>query len=40
MFWIGLIVGLFIGTNISLALYACIIAGGRADEYISKSTFK
>ena len=40
MFWIGLIVGLFIGANISLVLYACIIEEGRADEYISKSTFK
>ena len=40
MFWIGLIVGLFIGANISLALYACIIAGGRADEHVNKYTFK
>lgn len=32
MFWIGLIIGLFIGANVSLLLYACIIAGKKADE--------
>lgn len=32
MFWIGFIVGVIIGANISLILYACIIAGKRCDE--------
>lgn len=27
MFWLGLIIGLFVGANISLILYACIVAG-------------
>ena len=27
MFWIGLIIGLIVGANISLILYACIIVG-------------
>ena len=32
MFWIGLIVGLFAGANISLILYACIIAGKESEQ--------
>ena len=32
MFWTGLVVGLIVGANISLVLYACIIAGKKADE--------
>ena len=36
MFWIGFIVG----ANVSLILYACIIAGGKADEHINESTIK
>ena len=32
MFWIGFIVGLFLGANISLILYACIIAGKESDR--------
>ena len=32
MFWIGLIVGLFVGANISLILYACIVAGKESDR--------
>lgn len=32
MFWIGLIIGLVIGANVSLLLYACIIAGKKSDE--------
>ena len=32
MFWTGLIIGLILGANVSLILYACIIAGKRADE--------
>lgn len=38
MFWIGFIVGLIVGANVSLILYACIIAGGKADEHIDKFT--
>lgn len=40
MFWIGLIVGLIVGANVSLIFYACIVAGGRADEHIDKFTSK
>lgn len=32
MFWIGLIIGLVIGANISLILYAGIIAGKESDK--------
>lgn len=32
MFWTGLVVGLIVGANVSLVLYACIIAGKKADE--------
>lgn len=32
MFWIGLTIGLIVGTNISLILYACIIAGKESDR--------
>lgn len=32
MFWIGLVVGLIVGANVSLVLYACVIAGKKADE--------
>lgn len=28
------IIGLFLGANVSLFLYACIIAGKKADEHI------
>lgn len=31
MFWLGLIIGLFIGANLSLILYACIVAGKESD---------
>lgn len=34
------ILGLIIGANVSLILYACIVAGGKADEQIDKSSFK
>lgn len=34
------ILGMIIGANISLILYACILAGRRADEHIDESTFK
>lgn len=32
MFWVGLIIGLLIGANLSLLLYACIIAGNESDR--------
>jgi len=32
MFWTGLIVGLILGANISLFLYAIIIAGRERDK--------
>lgn len=32
MFWIGFIVGLVLGANISLFLYAIILSGKQADE--------
>ena len=32
MFWTGLVIGLIVGANASLILYACIIVGKRADE--------
>ncbi len=40
MFWIGLLIGIIIGANVSLILYALIIAGRRADEHFNESTFK
>lgn len=40
MFWVGFIVGIILGANISLVLYAIILAGRRADEQIDKSSFK
>lgn len=33
---IQFLVGLFLGANISLFLYACIIAAKKADEHIDK----
>jgi len=32
MFWTGLILGLILGANISLFLYAIILAGKESDE--------
>ena len=32
LFWIGLIVGLILGANISLFLYAIILAGKERDK--------
>lgn len=29
MFWLGLIIGLIIGANIALIIYACILVGKR-----------
>lgn len=34
MFWIGLIIGLIVGANVSLLLYACIVVGKEADKKI------
>lgn len=34
MFWLGLIVGLVLGANISLFLYAMIIAGKESERKI------
>lgn len=34
MFWIGMLVGLIVGGNITLVLYACIIAGKESDRHI------
>ena len=36
MFWIGLLVGLVLGANISLFLYAIILAGKRSDEIVER----
>ncbi len=32
MFWMGLIIGLLVGANLSLILYACIVAGKESDK--------
>ena len=32
MFWLGLIIGLFVGANLSFILYACIVAGKESDR--------
>ena len=32
MFWLALIIGLFVGANLSLILYACIVAGKESDR--------
>lgn len=32
MFWLGLIVGLVVGANVSLILYACILVGKDSDS--------
>lgn len=32
LFWIGLVVGLILGANISLFLYAIIVAGKERDK--------
>ena len=37
MFWLGLIIGLLIGANLSLLLYACIIAGKESDRRIGNT---
>lgn len=34
------IIGLFLGANISLFLYACILAGKKADEHIENEEVK
>ncbi len=36
MFWIGCIIGLVLGANISLFLYAIILTGKKSDEKIEE----
>lgn len=36
MFWIGVIIGLIIGANVSLILYACIIVGKESDRHCER----
>lgn len=36
MFWIGMIVGLIIGSNVTLILYACILAGKESEQKVEK----
>ena len=33
MFWIGLIIGVIVGANLALVLYACVIAGKDSDKH-------
>lgn len=36
MFWLGLIIGLILGANISLFLYAMIVTAKQSDEKIDR----
>ena len=36
MFWLGFVIGLVLGANISLFLYAIILSGKQADENLKK----
>ena len=36
MFWIGLIIGLMVGANVSLLLYACIVIGKESDKRVNR----
>lgn len=40
MFWIGFIIGLVLGANISLFLYAFILSGKKADEKLERGNVK
>lgn len=40
MFWVELLIELKLGANVSLILYAYIIAGGRVDEHIDEFTIQ
>ena len=40
MFWLGLIIGLVLGANISLFLYAIILTGKRSDEALERRNIK
>ncbi len=40
MLWIGLSIGLIVGANISLILYACIIAGKERDSFVKIKYFQ
>jgi len=37
MFWLGIIIGLVLGANISLFLYAMIIAGKQSERKMSNN---
>lgn len=37
---ISFIIGLFVGANLGLFLYACILAGKKADEHIYREEEK
>lgn len=39
MFIIGMLIGLVLGANISLFLYAIILSGKRADESMEKEVY-
>lgn len=36
MFWLGLIIGLIVGANVSLLLYACIVVGKESDKKVKR----
>ena len=36
MFWLGFVIGLVLGANISLFLYAIILSGKQADENLKE----
>lgn len=38
--WLGLFIGLVLGANISLFLYAIILSGKRSDEAIERGKIK
>ena len=40
MFWIGFFIGLVLGANISLFLYAIILTGQRSDEAWERRNIK
>lgn len=40
MFWIGFLIGLVLGANISLFLYAIILTGKRSDEALERRNIK
>ena len=40
MLWLGLFIGLVLGANISLFLYATILTGKRSDEALERRNIK